>query len=376
MKEEEILETARKRFKLVNDTEAAQRKREIDDLAFQVPENQWSAEAREQRKGGSVEGVNISLPARPCLSIPKLHQPIQIVLNQERSSRLGVNVHPLNEQSSKETAETLQGLYRRIERDSNAHQARSWAFQRAVEAGRGAYRVNLAHDEDSDYPFDLEIRIERILHQQNVFFDPSAQLADWSDGEWAFNVAWMPEDVFKRQFPKAKLSSSDSLEWAGINQEAPEWVKGEGPDKAFLIAEYFYKEYEEQRVVLVERLADGDVKHFEVDKNWKPQDGMSVILRERDIKKPIVKWCKMCGLEVLPDTLRDWDGKYIPLVPVVGRELIPFSPERIWTGVIGPAKDAQRTFNYGASSLVEMAALEPRAPFVGDPKQFEGYERW
>ena len=66
------------------------------------------------------------------------------MLNQERSAQLGVNIHPVDENAEEETAEVLQGLYRRIEVDSRANLARSWAFEYAVKGGLGAYRVT--HD--------------------------------------------------------------------------------------------------------------------------------------------------------------------------------------------------------------------------------------
>jgi hypothetical protein len=161
---ETLLERAKRCFKLAVDTEAKQRERERADLRFQVPEMQWDEAARKAR-----DGDNGLTPPRPILSIPKIDQPIQLVENQARTAMLGVNVHPISEDANDDTAEVIQGIYRRIERDSNAQQARLWAFDRAVKAGRGAYRVTTKYDEDADpRTFDQEIAIERILHQDMV----------------------------------------------------------------------------------------------------------------------------------------------------------------------------------------------------------------
>jgi hypothetical protein len=59
----------------------------------------------------------------------------------------------------------IQGLYRRIEVESRANLARSWAFERAVKAGRGYYRVITERDPDGGDPFDQRIVIKRILQQ-------------------------------------------------------------------------------------------------------------------------------------------------------------------------------------------------------------------
>jgi hypothetical protein len=103
---------------------------------------------KDTRKAQTIDGI-IVLPERPSLSIPTLDQPIQLALNQERQAHLGVQVHPLTEDADDDTAEVLQGLYRRIETDSRADLARSWAHERAVKCGRGWYRVNKVMDRDS-----------------------------------------------------------------------------------------------------------------------------------------------------------------------------------------------------------------------------------
>jgi hypothetical protein len=179
--------------------EDKQRKREIEDLQFQVPELQWPAEVAITRKAQQVEGV--VLAARPMLSIPKLDQPIQLVLNSEKAAHLGVQVHPLTEESDEDTAEALQGLYRAIEVDSRANLARSWAFERAVKAGRGFYRILKEYDEDSDHPSDQKIVLKRIYEQGSVYLDPSCTEPDGSDAERALIVEDIPIKRYRGSIP-------------------------------------------------------------------------------------------------------------------------------------------------------------------------------
>jgi hypothetical protein len=113
-------------------------------------------------------------------------------------------------------------------------------------------------------------------------------------------------------------------------------------------------------------LADGSV----VPKDELPKNAK--VKNERVLDTVTVKWCKLTGFEVLEE--EEWNGKYIPLIPVVGRELQPFDEKRRWMGVIDPAKDAQRMYNYAASSAVELAALEPKAPWIGVAGQFANHE--
>lgn len=331
---DDLLQRAKKCFKLASDVEAKQREREREDLRFQVAEFQWDDEARAERQGGLV-GDQI-IPARPILSISLLSQPIQLILNQAANAHLGVEIHPVNEEASQELAEIRQGLYRRIERDSNAHQARMWALARATMAGRGWYRIGTQYDEDSDETGDQEIVIDRILNQENVYVDPAAQKPDCSDARWGMVVCWVPVDAFEEQWPDAEVPSNDYT-FSSWSDEDPQWVQESDGERAVLVAEYWYKEFNKDRVTGV-------------------------------------KYCKLTAKEVLEE--QDWIGMHIPLVPVWGRELVPFDGERRIEGVIRPARDAQKTANFTISAFVERLALEPKAPWVGTKEQFEGFEGW
>lgn len=348
--DEDLLARAKRCFKLACEAESKQRDREKDDLRFQVPELQWNDDARRQREGSVVDGV--PTPARPILSIPKLDQPIQLVLNQQVQAHLGVKLQPLSPDADDEIAEILQGLYRSIERDSQAHGARGWAFDRAVKAGRGFYLVTTEYDEAGGHPFDQVIRIKRIRHQDAVYIDPAAQEADYSDAKWGFLVSWVRIPDFRKEYPQAQVGEADTMDFADMVREAPDWVRGDGEkDGAVLVAMYWYKDSEFETVE-----AEGP-------------DGEKL---ERKREKVSVRWCKLTGFEVLEEG--EWNGKYIPLIPVLGRELQPFDAERRYVGIIGPAKDAQRLYNYAASSAIEVAALEPKAPWVMAEGQDEGYE--
>jgi len=85
-----------------------------------------------------------------------------------------------------------------------------------------------------------------------------------------------------------------------------------------------------------------------------------------------VKWCKTNGFEVLEE--RDWAGKYIPVIRVIGNEF-EIDGRMYVSGLVRNAKDAQRMYNYWVSQEAEMLALAPKAPFIGYGGQFEGYEQ-
>lgn len=345
---DDLLQTARDRFKLAKEATQKQYERELEDLKFQVPEEQWTEEARRARVGDEYS------PGRPTLSISKIDQPLQLVLNEAKNARLGVDVHPVNEDADDDTAEVLQGIYRRIERDSNASDARMWAFDRALKCGRGFYRVTTKYDEDVPDTWDQEISIERILYQSGVYLDPAAIKPDWSDGEFGFVATWLSRRTFEMMFPKARLSLGGEGEWKRTAQEDPEWVSAEPGREGALVIEYWYKEHQYETIEA----------EFDGEKRKRTRDNISV-------------YCaKINGTEVVEEPVL-WPGQYIPIIPVCGREIQPYDDVRRFFGMIHPAKDAQRFFNFAASSLVERMSLEPKAPYVGFTGQFEGHEdKW
>ncbi len=337
MTKEKLLDTARVRFKLCIEAEQKQRDREKEDLQFQVPELQWTETARRQREG---DGNTV---ARPCLSVSIVDQPMQLLYNQMRGADLGIGVHPISEDADPDTAEVIQGLYRDIERQSRAELARAWAYKRAIACGTGAYRILTEYDDRSSNETDQRIVVRRILHQEAVYFDPTAEQPDWSDGRYAFVVQYVSKEAFKDQFPGVKIPASDNRQQLeNLTNIAPNWVRADD----VLVAEYWWKEitYRTKRV--------GKDEH--------------------KIPETTVKRVKMCGWDILEPEVT-WIGRYIPIVRVLGSEIVPFDDERRYVGIIGPAKDPQRVHNHGISAVVEKVSLEPKAPFVGLADQFEPY---
>jgi hypothetical protein len=362
------LQQALDRFKVGSDADIDQRNREVDALRFQVPDLCWPTEVKDQRKPQLIGGV--AIPQRPMLSIPSLDHPIQLVLNAEKAAHLGVTIHALSDEASDDTAEIIQGLYRRIEVESRAGLARSWAFERAVKAGRGYYRVMTEPDPDSEDPFDQRIMIKRILQQGSVVLDPFAQEPDFSDGQWAFLINDMPWSTYKRRYPDSEMAtfSEDELSAVGMNTQS--WVSGdEGEGRAVRVAEYYRIEYETSTRVLLDDGSDAVAEN--IPQGRQPRTGAEA--RTRTERKPVLYWSTINAIEEL-EPKQAMDGRYIPIIPVVGRELIPFEQERRWVGMIEPNKDAVRLLNYSASSAVEMASLETKAPYTMVEGQEEGHE--
>lgn len=350
----DIITEALEFFRAAEAASQKQRKREKDDLRCQVPSEMWDADVVNSRKGGTVKGV--AATARPIISLDVLSEPVQLVTSTQRSAHLGIQIHPLTPDADDDTAEMLQDLYRNIEVDSRASFARDWGFDRSTKCGLGVYQILSEPDPSTGYPGDQKLVIRRFLDQSMVYFDPNATQPDFSDGERALVVEDMPWRTYVRKFKKSKLAAytDEGLTEIGENEANKDWIGGDGPDsRTVRIGIFYYCEYEPE-VITIAGAGEG---------------GKDLVFTE---DKRIVRVCKINAIEELQSFT--WGGRYIPLVPCIGNELQPFDGERRWSGMYTNAKEAARLTMWGASGAVEIASMEPLAPWQADPRVIEGYE--
>jgi hypothetical protein len=341
------------RFKLVARTEEDQRARELEDLKFHAGD-QWPSDVVSARQGtpaSASQGAQ-PVPARPMLTIRSLDQPIAQVINQARNARQAIKISPKDQQASKETADILGGLCRAIEYESHAQTAYLWAYQRAVIAGRGYFRINKAWSTEDSSSWDQVLTVESILNGSSVYLDPWAQvLNDPKAAMWGFITDDIPEDRYKREYGDTDLANGiDEEALVGLGDQRNTWILAEeNGQRIFRIAEYFY---------VVEESSD----------ETHPDD--PTITRQITSRK--VMWAKLNGIEFI-DKPQEWDGTYIPIIPVIGSEL-NIGGQRRWEGMVRPAMDPCRMLNYMVTSTAEQVGLSTRAPYIMYKGQMEGME--
>lgn len=343
-----LLEKARSRFKLAEEAESVQRRLSLDDLRFRAGE-QWDERIKNDR----------DRDGRPCLVINRIPQFVQQLTNDQRQNRPSIKIHPVDDKADIETAKIIQGLMRHIEYNSNADVAYDTAYESAVIGGRGFWRIQT--DYADPLSFEQEILIKRIRNHFSVFFDPFSKEPDGSDANFAFIVEDLSKDEFKEQYPDSELCKAGA-DWESLGNTVPGWIETDG----CRIAEYFYKEYEDRKIVL---LSDGET-YEESELPAQLPEGVAVVDR-RTAKVPVIKWCKFNGYEILKEM--DCHGRWLPIVPVYGAEL-DIDGERILEGIVRNAKDPARMYNYWKSAETEAIALAPRTPFIMAEGQDEGYE--
>jgi hypothetical protein len=362
---EDFLTLAHERFRTIVDAEGVLRQEMLEDLRFRASE-QWPDNVRSMREQDN----------RPCLTVNRIPQFIRQVTNNQRASRPAIAVSPTGNAPDPDLAEVIQGVVRHIETKSDADVAYSTAGDHQATMGRGYVRVITDYSDDDPLNMNQEIRIERVGNPFSVYMDPSSQKPDGSDARYGFVVEDIPKGDYKFRFPDSEMAELSEFTATGNSQ--PEWM----PEGNVRIAEYFY--VEEQRVqVVVVMSAEGVKEQLPRSAFTSVEElpeGMS-LLAEREITTRTVKWALINGVEILEgDALqvggREWPGKYIPLIPVLGDE-ININGVKDYRGIVRDAKDPQRMYNYWVSAETEMIALAPRAPFVAAEGQFEGHEaKW
>lgn len=363
------------RFRLCDDAFREQRERELDDLRF-IDEvgAQWPEEVRRSRNGTPGGAGLPPIAPRPCLEFNLLRGPVQQVINTARQAKLGLSFAPEGEGVTQAVAQAYNDIARAIQADSRAHLARQWAFERAAKAGFGCYRILTEYVDGRS--FDQRIVYKRILNQASVYLDPFAQEPDWSDGAFAFITQDLPIARYRRMYPQSKLAGHSDAELTSIGNDLPSWITS-GTNSAGLscrVAEY-WQVHEDTRLLV---LLPDNTTAFEDEI---PADILSTV--ERDRGRPLPRRPMSSGRRVTVTIMngielfdpQEWNGTYIPIVPVVGDEA-NLNGDRRWSGIVQFARDAQQSYNYMRSAQVEAVGLAPRAQWLIADGQLEGYEAW
>jgi hypothetical protein len=353
--------TMRSRLTMTQAAYSDSREDELDDLRFMAgsPDNQWQWPADVLSTRGSVQGQAIN--ARPCLTINKLPQHVRQVTNEQRQNRPNGKVIPADDNADVQVAEIFNGVVRHIEYMSDADVAYDTACDNQVTYGEGYIRLLTEYCNDDT--FDQDIKIGRVRNAFSVYMDPTIQDPCGSDAEYCFITEDILKSEYERLFPDASPISTLYSQGVG-DQGISSWLQ----EDTIRIAEYFYNVYEPETLHLYPNNQTAKANSPE-DKQLKEMYGKPLRTRKVDRKK--VMWMKTNGYDILDE--REWSGKYIPVVRVIGNEW-EVDGQIYISGLVRNAKDAQRMYNYWTSQEAEMLALAPKAPFIGYGGQFEGYE--
>lgn len=262
------------------------------------------------------------------------------------------------------TASVYEGIIRSIEQDSRARAAvYNPAFKHAVAGGFGVWRILPEYQDDNS--FDQVLRIRAVPNPLTAFWDPECQCPYRSDAMWGGFAENISRDTYKVLYPDLDPTpfemSRDQKGWINSNQVR--------------IVEY-YKKVPITKTIL--QLSDGrvvDKEEYEDtinELNAKKVPGAPQIIQERTVKTYKIQWVKVDGVNVLDGPI-DYNWTKIPIIRLPGR-YIAIEGRQKCQSVVRHTKDQQRAYNLHRSTMIESAALTPRAPYIVTPKMVKAYE--
>lgn len=287
-----------------------------------------------------------------------------------RENRVTVGFVP-TDGDYKDTAETLNDMFRADVHTFKSSQAFDNAFGEGWKGGMGAWRMST----DLADPYDPDNDHQRINPgivipdaDQCVFFDGASVMYDGSDAKWAFIASALQRadavDQFGEDIPDFDtIKLSWRYDWFApdVVRVAEYYVVEDMPDDVLTFTQ---KDTEEEQRFFRSEMGEGEEAELKAQ-GWK--------VRVKKWKRRRVHKYLLCGSCVL----RDYGyiaGDQIPIVPYYAR-LAWIDGVPCVRGYVRKKIDAQRTLNAVAASLTEIDSLAPYEVPMVTPDQIAGHEQ-
>lgn len=366
-----VFDEAFERFKRCVKWEQLARQRFLDDYKMAQADAyngyQWPNDLRRTRE----------VDERPSLTLNGIRQHNLQIINDAKQNKPSIKAMPTGGGSTYESAQCVSALFKHIEYISNATTAYDLATSFQVQAGWGFIRVETDYCNEEN--FDQDIFIRRVTDPLSIYMDPDAKEADKSDAKFAFAF----EDIDREEFEKSpkwrKYSSLASQTALGDIEGwqtqtnvrvADYWRVVEEADLLYALPKGFGHSSFPGGFIKRSTLREGGAKFW---KEIKKALDANPNVRSRELITQKVVYALIIGSTVVEE--KDCPGRYIPLVPVMGEEtVIEGNLDRV--SHTRAMLDAQRMYNYAASSAVEFMGLQTKTPWLVATESIEELETY
>jgi len=380
----------------------------VEDLKFATVKGaMWDAQVLAERE---TDG-------RPSLEVNLFPQFINQVTGDIRHNRPRARIAPGDSTADVQIARIREGIIADSEYQSNSDYIYVEAATSNVTCGYGAWRIRTRYTEEN--PFIQEFYDELIPNPFTVVMDRHAVCPIYSDAGHGYILSKMPRDDFEKKYPKAKVPGDSLPVGEGLSYQ--NWFDTE----TVTVAEYFVRKKHKRAMCLMSDgsvIAKADVPSLAAasvppelssEQPLAPPNELPAIpqtapvlpappqpqgspvsapmplvqqtpvavgptiIREADaeyttIKQYIITACDILSKNGLEG--EDVPGSYVPIILLTGHRT-NIEGKTYISGLVRNAKDSARNVNYWCSALAERIALEPKAPWVGTARQFDGYEQ-
>lgn len=357
--DEKVVLEAKDRLSACESWEAIARERWLDDLKFANGDAynmyQWPNEVRRSRE----------IDELPCLTTNKTRQHNLQIINEGKQNKPSIKIRATGGGSTVESAKILNALIRDIEYKSNAQSAYDTASEYQVNAGLGYFRIETDYEDPMSFnqmPF-----IRRIWDPLTVYLDKDAKEVDKSDSRYGFVFEDLDEKLFKKKWPQyADIATSQTLDMS----------YGWKTDKYVRLAEY-YRKVEKKDILYAVPGPQGVATFLKSELMAAPGlvEKIEALpnVRSRETTKETIEYYTIVGSTIVDRGI--WPGKYIPIIPVIGEEIIidGIMDRRGHTRAL---LDPQRIYNYMSSIAVEYSGLQSKSPYIAPAEAIEGLETY
>ncbi len=341
----------------------------IEDQKFVFVEgSQWDSLGKNKRSD------------RPRYTSNKVAVPVNQIIGEQRMNRITVKVRPLTDGASKDTAEVMGGLINNITTQSKFDTIKDIAFKEMVSGGFGAWQVGVGYAKEDSFKQSVVLKPIRSA-ASSVYYDPSAVLESKQDATWFLVTEDISLDAFEMKYPGKTPSSVEMnksysylIDWHTRDtvRIADYWVKEPYIKTLTLLSDGRTMEINDETIKIIDELANPQP---EID----PTSGLPGLVKEPvTVVKQRQRTCnkiihyKLSAGEII-DGPHEWAGSLIPIVPIFGFNSW-IEGQHYYRGMVRPAKDPQRIYNYAISHAIEVSALTPADPIYYDPRQIESHE--
>ncbi len=272
-------------------------------------------------------------------------------------------------------ADTLDGIYRAVDRENTTIEAYEVAQNEAVICGFGAWEDCTQYESLKNGQQDQEIRKKPIYEANNkVFFDPNDYSLDKSNSRYVSVIEPYSEDGYKDLVEELTGERPDTCDPSFADPDTsysfPWYVK----NKVVYVTRFFWREKVKDRILTMIDPVGMQVELYESELKTVMDDmldGGFIILDEKEVERWEVTQYIASGQQILSE--ETIAGECLPIIPIYGEHAVVEDCEH-WEGVTRLAKDPQRLRNFQMSYLADMLSLSPRPKPTFFPEQVAGFE--
>lgn len=311
--------------------------------------------ALESRRFVNVRGaqwdwdIDRQFQQRMRLEVDHISGALTRIKNEYRKSRIEAKFLPADGSNADALADACASRFRADTWDARGREARTMAFDSAVEGGIGGVRLRAELETDEAQRICLEPINDA---ESSLFFDANSKLKDKSDADHAFLITPWSRRAFVEEYGEDAASWPEGL--AGTYKF--NWF-GSGADLVY-VCEYFVKE---DRIDTYRRFEgfNGEVKEL-LDEDATDEAVADLLamgfteIESREEEVDQVRKYILNGAKVLKDG-EILPGTEIPLVPQYGHRTVIGGVER-FRGHVLKSIDPQIIYNLQVSKIAETAA--------------------